>query len=145
MQTVSRLQPGGHRLETLLPSCSQPPLLSVFRSIWGQWGWGHDSHVTASSLLGFSVMRPRSRAEGAAGTKVGAVSRVHTCVGNQIQQALTLERSHSIHSHLISKYWLWEWHLLLSHQRKHCSKHHKKKKSHAPFEDVCVCSRQWPS
>lgn len=54
----------GHQVETSSLPCSQSPFLSVSVAIWGQWCWWHDPCMTASSLLGFSAMRPRSRAEG---------------------------------------------------------------------------------
>ena len=78
----------------------------------------------------------RGRREQCGSCQLGA----QTCVGNEVQQVLTSERSRSIHIHLISRHWLWEWHLLLSSSRKHCSKHHKN--SHVHFEGAYVCSLQ---
>lgn len=126
IQYLSRLKPGSHSVKTSLLSCSQPILLSVPVSIMGQWCRWHDPRVTASSLLCFSVMRPRSRTKGAEGNNVELSAGGQTCLGNLVQQVLTLESSYSILIHLITKHWLWEWHLLLSNQRKFYSKHHKK-------------------
>lgn len=108
-----RLKPGSHQVETSLLSCSQPTCLSAFFH-QGQWRWWHNPRVTAASPLCFTVMRPRSRAKGAVVNNVELSASGQTRLGNQVQQVLTLQSNHSILIHLMSKHWLWEWHLLLS-------------------------------
>lgn len=118
-------KPGSHQVETSLLSCSQPAFLSAFFH-QGQWCWWHNPQVTAASPLCFTVMRPGSRAKGAVANNVELSASGQTRLGNQVQQVLTLQSNHSILIHLLSKHWLWEWHLLLYNQRKCYSKHHKK-------------------
>lgn len=123
-QCLYRLKPGSHQVETSLLSCSQPTFLSAFFHE-GQWRWWHNPHVTAASPLCLTVMRPGSRAKGAVANNVQPSASGQARLSNQVPQVLTLQSNHSILIHLTSKHWLWDWHLLLSNQRKCYSKHKK--------------------
>lgn len=128
MQTVSRLKPGDNQVETsLLSALCLHFCLCLYSSAdsharaWSLWD---SSQPTWLQCNGAEEQSWRGCKEQCGSCQLGN----HTCLGDQVQQVLTLGGSHSILIYLTSKHQLREWHLLLSNQREHCSKHHKKSK-----------------